>query len=76
MDSALKTLRENAALSQAELAAALEVNPVTVSRWEIGMRRPRNKHIRKMAEVFHVELQVVVDAVRETTRHNPDASEE
>ncbi|MDP9321374.1 MAG: helix-turn-helix domain-containing protein [Chloroflexota bacterium] len=35
-------IRENAKLSQREVAAGLNVNVSTISRWESGQREPRD----------------------------------
>jgi DNA-binding transcriptional regulator YiaG len=38
-----RAIREEAGVSQARLAAALGVHPVTVARWEAGVRHPRGQ---------------------------------
>ena len=38
-----RSIRHSADVTQAELAAALEVDRVTVARWEIGTRVPRGE---------------------------------
>jgi transcriptional regulator with XRE-family HTH domain len=37
-----RLIRESAGVSQAELAAVLDVRQTTLSRWETGSRRPRH----------------------------------
>ncbi|HYO46154.1 MAG TPA: helix-turn-helix domain-containing protein [Gemmatimonadota bacterium] len=39
----IRSLRKRLGLTQRELAAKLGVYPKTVSRWERGLRRPRNE---------------------------------
>jgi len=53
-----RTIRERAALSQAEIAAELGVHETTVSHWELGVRSPSSalasrygRLLRKLAEV-------------------------
>jgi DNA-binding transcriptional regulator YiaG len=36
-----RRIREDAGLSQAQVATALNVDPMTVSRWERGVTKPR-----------------------------------
>jgi len=55
----MKELREKAVMSQPEVASAVGVTPATVSRWESGKRMPRPAHIRRLAELFKVDPQVV-----------------
>jgi transcriptional regulator with XRE-family HTH domain len=38
-----RAIRLEAGISQAALARALGVHPVTVTRWELGTRRPRGE---------------------------------
>ena len=44
--------REAVGLSQGDLARAIGVNPSTVSRWEIGARRPRPRHAVAVLELL------------------------
>jgi DNA-binding transcriptional regulator YiaG len=50
-----RAIREEACVSQARLAAALGVHPVTVARWELGLRHPRGQtlaaYVRLLAEL-------------------------
>lgn len=39
-----KAIRKAAGVTQAEIAAELGVDPLTVYRWESGRRRPRGRH--------------------------------
>ncbi len=39
-----KAIRKAAGVTQAEVAAELGVDPLTVYRWETGRRRPRGRY--------------------------------
>jgi transcriptional regulator with XRE-family HTH domain len=47
-----RELRENAHLSQAELAAAFGVTRSAVCRWEAGTRRPRARLLEAYLELL------------------------
>ena len=47
-DYDVKKLRLKLHYSQKELAELLAVDPLTVSRWERKLQRPRPLHIRKL----------------------------
>jgi DNA-binding transcriptional regulator YiaG len=51
----LRTLREDAGLSQSDVARALGVNPSNVSRWESGESRPRGRHAVALLQVLDPE---------------------
>ncbi len=46
----LKNFRSERGLTQEALAALLEVDPITVSRWETGARRIDEKLLQAVAE--------------------------
>ena len=46
-----KVRRERLAMTQLELANALQTNPVNVSRWERGVAEPKLKYVRQIAEI-------------------------
>ncbi len=50
----IKELRQNAKLSQQELADLIGVNQTAVSQWERGATIPRLPQIKKLCAVFHV----------------------
>jgi DNA-binding transcriptional regulator YiaG len=47
-----RRLREGAGLTQAELAAALEVSAPTIVRWESGKRKPRGRNLDAYVQVL------------------------
>ena len=50
----LKELRENAGLSQAQLARKLGVGQSTVGMWENGKNKPQNAKLEMLAKIFGV----------------------
>ena len=59
----LRVLREQAPMSQAELAAKLNVHPVCISNWEVGKRRPSVDDLTAIAEALGVHpAQLVSEA--------------
>lgn len=52
----LKDLRENAALTQAELGKLCKVTKQTIWSWETGVSLPYPGHIRRLAEIFHKNI--------------------
>lgn len=61
----LKELREEAYLSQMELAVKAGVTATTVSAWERGIKRPALANIRRLAEIFGKtprEIDAAIDA--------------
>lgn len=52
---ALKAAREAAELSQADLAAMLDVSPSTVAGWELGTYSPRLDKLPAIAKAVRVE---------------------
>lgn len=58
--SLARAIREQARVSQVDVAADLKVHPTTVARWEAGVRRPRGELL-----VRYVEL---LDELREVAR--------
>lgn len=53
----LKTLRKNRRWSQQEVAEALGVEPLTVSRWERGYSSPSSRHKQLLCQLFGVSPQ-------------------
>jgi transcriptional regulator with XRE-family HTH domain len=54
--SALKELRQRNGLSQEDLAAKVDVDRTTVSRWETGRNRPQPQQLRRLCSEFAVSL--------------------
>jgi transcriptional regulator with XRE-family HTH domain len=52
----LKMLRLQRGWSQEDLATRLDVSPGSVGNWEMGPHEPHPKTLRKIAELFEVEV--------------------
>lgn len=52
----IKALRNQAGLSQTELAMAVGVTQGTVSQWESGSSRPRTELLPKIAQALHCSI--------------------
>lgn len=50
----LAKARENAGLSQADLAEKLKVAPSTIAGWELGTHSIRVKRLKQVAKVLNV----------------------
>lgn len=50
----IKQLREQAGISQSELARRLDVTRSSVNAWEMGLSAPTTQYIVAMAKMFHV----------------------
>lgn len=48
-----RAIRLEAGISQATLAHAIGVHPVTVTRWELGTRRPRGRILVAYVEALN-----------------------
>lgn len=47
-----RRIRKDAGLTQGEVADALGVEPITISRWERGKARPRGEQARRYRELL------------------------
>lgn len=52
----IKKLREQAGLSQAQLARRLDVTRSSVNAWEMGISTPTTQYVVAMARLFHVTV--------------------
>lgn len=57
----IQTLRQNARLTQAQLAERLFVSRELVSKWELGQRKPDIRTLRSMAALFSVDIDMLAD---------------
>lgn len=62
----LRQLREDAVLTQAELAEQVGVSVTAISHWETGNKRPRASNIRKLASALGVTPREILAAIRDT----------
>ena len=68
----LKALREDALLSQAELADRCGVTAQTIYYWERGVTVPRLGHIRKLVEALHKTPAEIREAIQATAKEKKD----
>lgn len=57
----LKELRQKHNLSQKEFAGMLKVSTGTVGNWEVGLREPDFKMLIKIADIFNVPCDYLLD---------------
>lgn len=55
-------IRQDCGAMQEPFARAIGVSAVTLSAYERGLEKPKDDHLLKLAEVFDVELTLLIDA--------------
>lgn len=65
----LRTARRSAGLTQKQLAEALGVESITVSRWERGVTTPSLPRLRRIAEITETTVSDLVRAPDAATAH-------
>lgn len=56
----IKELREQAGLSQSQLAKKLDVTRSSVNAWEMGLSTPTTQYIVALAKLFHVSSDYIL----------------
>ncbi len=56
----IKALREQHCYTQFELARELGISRQTLSKYENGITQPKPEHIKKLAEIFHVDCNCIL----------------
>ena len=69
MGGRLRTARRSAGLTQKQLAQALEVESITVSRWERGVTSPSLPRLRRIAELTETTVSDLVRAPDAVSAH-------
>lgn len=59
----IKRIRENAGMTQQQLAVVAGVTDKAVSMWELGTRAPRMGALQKISDYFHVAKSELIDEV-------------
>ena len=72
----IKELRENAGLSQAELARKLLISRSSVNAWESGLSAPTAANIIEMTKLFHCSADYLLEINNEETISLASLSEE
>lgn len=57
----IRLIREESDVSATELAAALEINPLTVHHWEAGRRNPTLGNVYRVAAALGVRVSDVLE---------------
>ena len=57
----LSSLRKNKGYNQEQLANKLNVSPSTIGMWEQGRRQPDNETVKKLANLFGVSTDYLLD---------------
>lgn len=57
----IKYLREMHRMTQDEVAQAIGASDKAVSAWERGERQPRMGYVQKMADLFGIEIELLMD---------------
>lgn len=65
----MRTARRSAGLTQKQLAEALGVEPITVSRWERSVTSPSLPRLRRIAEITETTVSDLVRARDAATAH-------
>lgn len=68
----LKELRKQYGMTQAELSAMLGVANSTLSLYEKGVHEPDIETIKKIADIFGVSLDALLDRKSESNPEEPD----
>lgn len=56
----IRSVRENAGMTQKDLAAAINVNPPTLGNWEAGRREPPIDMLCAIADVLDCSLDLLI----------------
>ena len=59
----IKYYREAKHLTQKELANMIDVNPCTISRYELGLTTPRKKTIENIAIVLNIDENYILNDI-------------
>ena len=65
----IKILRKDSNLTQKQLATIIDVQPVSLQRFEYGTSRPSLDTLVKLADYFNVSLDYLVGRSDDPTRH-------
>ena len=71
----LQELRKDKGMTQAELAAKLELSPLTVSSYECGRSAPDDETKVKIAEIFDVSVDYLLGLIREPVSYRRTVTE-
>lgn len=66
----IKLLRKKNNLSQKELGEMLNVSQQAVGKWETGKSEPDNSIIVKLAKIFNVQTDFILNGIEEQSHSN------
>ena len=65
-------LRKLNNLSQRELASAVGVSDISVSKWENGKTYPTGENLRRLAEILHCEPEDILQDIKKEPQNSFD----
>lgn len=65
----IKSLREEAGYSQAQLAKKLDVTRSSVNAWEMGLSTPTTQYVVSLCRLFHVSSDYLLGLQSQRTLH-------
>lgn len=68
-NEALRRLRKQDKLTQAELAAAIGISKSTISMYECGNREPDFETLEALADFFNVDMNILTGSVSQSSSH-------
>ena len=71
----LSELRKGAGMTQAELASRLGISKSAVSMYECGNREPEFDLLERMADLFHVDMNVLLGRSDALVNNDPELTE-
>ena len=60
LNEQITQLRKQKRMSQEELAAALQISRQAVSKWENGISNPDTENLIRLAEIFEVDVNILI----------------
>ena len=72
----IKSLRQQANMTQAELARKLDVTRSSVNAWEMGISTPSVQNVVELAAIFHVTTDTILGVSSSQTLDLSDLTEE
>lgn len=61
LEDKLVALRKEKGLSQSYVAEAMEISRQAISRWEVGIALPSTENLRKLADLYGVSIDVLLN---------------
>ena len=68
----IRVLRTNNNMSQATLANRLPISEDAVQKWEVGKNKPCLEDLKKIAEIFGIDLMELIDDEKEILHYDEE----